>query len=69
MLHPLKSNIDTKNDGPWKMYLFFSNMASFWVAMLNFRGVIQYVFGLEISVGIVSLKNPERYGNSMENLP
>ena len=57
MLHPPKFHVDTKNDGTWKMYLL-SDMASFWVAMLDFRGAIQYVFGLEISVGIVSLKNP-----------
>ena len=33
-----KSNIDTKNDGFWNVSPA-SNMASFWVSMLGFRGV------------------------------
>ena len=33
-----KSNIDTKNDGPWKNVSPASNMASFWVSMFDFRG-------------------------------
>jgi len=35
-LHP--RNLDTKNDGLWKMYFLFSNMASFWcINSLDFR--------------------------------
>ena len=35
-----KFNIDTKNDGPWKMYLISpaSKLASLWLSILNFGG-------------------------------
>ena len=35
-----KFSIDTKNDGPWKMYLISpaSKLASLWLSILNFRG-------------------------------
>lgn len=30
---PQKTNIDTTNNGPWKMYLLFKHGSSFWVAI------------------------------------
>ena len=38
---PPEFDIDTNNDGPWKNLISpASNMASFWVAMLNFRDAV-----------------------------
>ena len=36
--YPPKSNIDTKNDGDFKLYLL-SNMASFWASIVSFWGL------------------------------
>ena len=49
-VHPPKINIDTKNDGPWTMYLRLQTWRHFReLAMLGFRRSIQHVASTEVS--------------------
>ena len=47
-LHRRNLNTDTKTDGPWKMYLGPSTMASFQVSTSNFRWIV-YVYQYRVA--------------------